>query len=101
MFLKVRKIVGKIGVGISGPIKGFEQYASFFNPAKIQIIFQLPTITKKSLLQIKDVYDNTLTELSLKKGQSKFYWNFQNLALGVYFYQTEIGAHYYKGKIHI
>ncbi len=69
------------------------------NPADNQITFELPTISKESSLQIKDIFGNTVAELPLLKGQSQVQWNCSPVASGVYFYQTKIGGEVYRGKL--
>lgn len=69
------------------------------NPAKTQITFKLPSITKEGILQIKDIYGKNIIELPLIKGQSLLIWNCSTVSSGVYFYQTEIGELVFRGKI--
>lgn len=69
------------------------------NPGKTQITFELPAITKESLLQIKDIFGKTIAELRIKTVQSQLKWNCSNISNGVYFYHTEIDGINYSGKI--
>jgi len=69
------------------------------NPAKTQITFELPDLSKESLLQIKDVFGKTIAQLRLNKNQSNIIWNCSNVSKGVYFFQTQINGEVYRGKI--
>lgn len=69
------------------------------NPAKTQITFELPDLSKESLLQIKDVFGKNVAQIDLYKNQSNITWNCSNVSKGVYFYQTEINGELYRGKI--
>jgi hypothetical protein len=74
------------------------------NPANTQITFELPAISKESILQIKDIFGKTIAELTIAKGQTQLTWDCSQIASGIYFYQTEIGSpdshrEVYRGKI--
>jgi hypothetical protein len=74
------------------------------NPANTQITFELPTVSKESILQIKDIFGKTIEDLAIAKGQSQLIWDCSQIASGIYFYQTEIGSpdshrEVYRGKI--
>ena len=73
--------------------------ATYPNPAKTHITFELPAITQESILQIKDVYGKVVGELHLIRAQTQIIWNCSNIASGVYFYQIEINGEVYKEKI--
>jgi hypothetical protein len=98
----VKSILVKTCTGLSE--QSYHSLQVYPNPAQTSLTFELPTITKESILQIKDIYGKSIAKLPLNKGQSKLYWNCRNVAPGVYFYQAEIGAHdgyreVYRGKV--
>ncbi len=80
-------------------IKSIKLLNFYPNPANTQITFDLPSITKESLLHIIDPFGKTIDEFHLKTGQSQLKWNCNNISSGVYFYQTEIDGINYSGKI--
>jgi hypothetical protein len=61
------------------------------NPAKTQITFELPNVSKLSSLQIKDIFGNTIEELAIAKGQTQLIWDCSRVSSGVYFYHSEMG----------
>ena len=69
------------------------------NPAKTQITFDLPEITKESKLQIKDIFGISVAMLPLIKGQTQLVWDCSQISGGIYFYQTEVEGINYSGKI--
>jgi hypothetical protein len=76
-----------------------KQLKVYPNPANNQITFELPQVTKESLLQIKDVFGKTVNEVSLLREQAQFVWDCSQIPRGVFFYQTEINGEVYRGKI--
>jgi hypothetical protein len=98
----VKSILVKTCTGLSE--QSYHSLQVYPNPAQTSLTFELPTITKESILQIKDIYGKSIAKLPLNKGQSKLYWNCRNVTPGVYFYQAEIGPHdgyreVYRGKV--
>jgi hypothetical protein len=69
------------------------------NPAKTQITFELPTVSKASNLHIKDIFGNTIEELAIAKGQTQLIWDCSRVSSGVYFYHCEIEERIYRGKL--
>jgi hypothetical protein len=69
------------------------------NPANNQITFELPAISKESILQIKDIFGKTIAELTIAKGQTQLTWDCSTVSSGVYFYYSEMSDIVYRGKI--
>jgi hypothetical protein len=69
------------------------------NPANNQITFELPAISKESILQIKDIFGKTIAELTIAKGQTQLTWDCSTVSGGVYFYYSEMSDIVYRGKI--
>ncbi len=69
------------------------------NPATSKITFDLPVITKKSFLIIKDICGKTITEIPLEKGQKQLIWDCSHIISGMYFFQIKVDELKYSGKV--
>jgi len=69
------------------------------NPATTHITFELPMVTKNTILQIKDIHGQTKEEIPIQKGSSEITWTCCDIKSGVYFYQTEIEEKTHSGKV--
>jgi len=73
--------------------------ATYPNPASQKVVFEIPKISTKSEIEIKDVFGKSVAELPLFVNQTQVIWNCSGVASGVYFYHAEIDGILYKGKI--
>jgi hypothetical protein len=76
-----------------------KELKTYPNPANTQIAFELPTVSKESILLIKDIFGKTIAELAIAKGQSQLIWDCSRVSSGVYFYHCEIEERIYRGKL--
>jgi len=63
------------------------------------MVFELPKTHKQNLLIITDIYGTIITKINIAAQQTQIQWNCENIASGVYFYQTEIAGVFYRGKV--
>jgi hypothetical protein len=71
----------------------------FIKTSQTNITFELPIISKESILQIRDIFGKTIEELAIAKGQSQLIWDCSTVSSGVYFYHCEIEERIYRGKL--
>jgi hypothetical protein len=76
-----------------------KELKTYPNPANTQIAFELPTVSKESILLIKDIFGKTIEELAIAKGQNQLIWDCSRVSSGVYFYHCEIEERIYRGKL--
>jgi hypothetical protein len=92
-----QKCYVSIVLGLDQQVKNL--YKVYPNPAQTHITFELPLISKKSILQIKDIFGKTIEELTIAKGQTQLIWDCSQIASGIYFYHSEMGGVIYRGKL--
>lgn len=76
-----------------------ESLSTYPNPAKTQIIFELPLITEESTVLIRDVLGQNTTLLTIIPSQQQMVWDCSGVPTGVYFYQVAINEVIYMGKV--
>jgi hypothetical protein len=69
------------------------------NPANNQITFELPTITKESQINIKEIFGNTIQELRIVKGQSQLIWDCSRISSGCIFIIARWVVQFIEGRL--
>ena len=74
------------------------------NPAKNHIFIDLPPDSYREhndimQIEILDIFGHSIKQIQVYAEQTQVLWDCQNIAAGVYFYQTEINGVVYRGKI--
>lgn len=69
------------------------------NPASTKVTFELPTMTAKSILHIRDIAGKDVTSIMLTQGQTHVDWDCSHVTSGMYFYQVDIDGFNYSGKV--
>jgi len=69
------------------------------NPANNHLFIELPEHHDKVEIEILNVFGNYITKLLTYPNQTQIIWDCQNIASGLYFYQSEINDIVYRGKI--
>lgn len=80
-------------------VPSVSQLSTYPNPAKTEIIFELPVSYKENTLFIRDVFCQNAATLTIHSSQQQITWDCSKLPSGIYFYEAEIDKVMYMGKV--